>query len=57
MKISELEQFLASIKAESGDIDIVYQYKTSDRIWLDKIRTNHWRVLTKHTETKLLIQL
>jgi hypothetical protein len=57
MKISELEQFLARIKAESGDIDIVYQYKTSDRIWLDKICTNHWRVLTKHTETKLLIQI
>lgn len=57
MKISELEKFLASIRAESGDIDIVYQYRSSDRIWLDKIRVNHWRVLTKNTETKLLIQL
>ena len=57
MKISELENFLATIKAESGDIDVVYQYRNSDRLWLDKIRVNHWRVLTKNTETKLLIQL
>jgi hypothetical protein len=57
MKISELEQYLARVKSESGDIDIVYQCRNQHYSWLDKMRSHQLKVLKNTAEAKLLIAL
>ncbi|MEG3439067.1 hypothetical protein V0288_18220 [Pannus brasiliensis CCIBt3594] len=57
MKISELEQYLAQVKSESGDIDIVYQCRNQNYSWLDKMRSHQLKVLKNTAEDKLLIAL
>lgn len=57
MKISELENYLAQVKSEIGDIDIVYQCRNQHYSWLDKMRSHQLKVLKNTVETKLLISL
>jgi hypothetical protein len=57
MKISELENYLAQVKLEIGDIDIVYQCHNQHYSWLDKIRSHQLKVLKNTADTKLLISL
>ena len=57
MKISELENYLAQVKSEIGDIDIVYQCHNQHYSWLDKMRSHQLKVLKNTADTKLLISL
>ncbi|AKV70754.1 MULTISPECIES: hypothetical protein [Microcystis] len=57
MKISELENYLAQVKSEIGDIDIVYQCHSQHYSWLDKMRSHQLKVLKNTADTKLLISL
>lgn len=55
MKISDLEKILVQIKEEQGDIPIVCRSQQQLNIFLEEIRANQLRVVTKTSEPKLLI--
>ncbi|ACK72410.1 conserved hypothetical protein [Gloeothece citriformis PCC 7424] len=55
MKISDLENILAQIKAEQGDLPIVYRSRHQQATWLEEIRLQQLRILKKTSSPKLLI--
>lgn len=57
MKISDLETILAQIKAEKGDIPVVYRSRHQQTSWLEEIRSQHLQVCKKTSSPKLLILL